>query len=601
MRGCFRRVVVLDFEYEIEDGGLPNVLCLVAYILDAELQLIEIVRRWRGEFGSSPPFEIDDNTLVVAYSAWAELTCFMMLGWKFPKYIFDLHVAYLSVSNLLLPYERDVKPVKQRKGLAQACAAYGIAGWENLVKKELAEDIGQGRWRAHGHDIVLQYCEEDVANSTKLLRRMLNGYTTFAPIDYDLVLRWSVYSSKTVALIQARGMPIDMQMWNLVQEYQNKVIAALVARFDPSQGDEYPIYIDGEFSSWRFERWLISVGIKYWPRLQSGALELEADAFRMMYAAHPALEGIHALKDVIGVIKRARIPIGPDGRNRPSLFPFATATGRNAHAKSLFNTHAGLRSFMRFPDDKIGLYLDWRTQEVGVAAHYSGDPQLIADYRSGDVYHALAVMCGLTNLDAASWKATTDGKIQRQRMKALQLGLNYGMGVMSMARGLDRPPIIGSEVIIRYRNRYPIYCEWRNEKVQRATLERVIESEYDRWPLRLTHTPNRRSLYNFPMQSGGASMLRLAATRLCEAGLVPSMLVHDGILLELDNEEQVAHAKEIMFAAGNETVGGFQIDVDEAQKLTNGQHFHDKRPMAEKMWETIKNVRIEIGALKNTG
>ena len=36
-RQHFRRIIVLDFEYEIEDGGLPNVLCLVAYILDEQL------------------------------------------------------------------------------------------------------------------------------------------------------------------------------------------------------------------------------------------------------------------------------------------------------------------------------------------------------------------------------------------------------------------------------------------------------------------------------------------------------------------------------------------------------------------------------------
>ena len=54
----FRRIVVLDFEYEIEDGGLPNVLCLVAYMLDENLRHIETIRRWRGEFGTSPPFPI---------------------------------------------------------------------------------------------------------------------------------------------------------------------------------------------------------------------------------------------------------------------------------------------------------------------------------------------------------------------------------------------------------------------------------------------------------------------------------------------------------------------------------------------------------------
>ena len=125
----------------------------------------------------------------------------------------------------------------------------------------------------------------------------------------------------------------------------------------------------------------------------------------MMYGVHPAIEGLHALREALGVIVRARIPIGRDGRNRPSLFPFGTATGRNAQAKSLFNAHASMRSFMKFPPDKIGLYLDWRTQEVGIAAARSGDAALAEDYLSGDIYHALAVLCGLTNdTDIKRWK-----------------------------------------------------------------------------------------------------------------------------------------------------------------------------------------------------
>ena len=112
------------------DGGLPIVLCLVVYILDSNFRHIETIRRWRGEFGTSPPFPIDDDTLVVGYSLWAEMTCFMQLGWRFPKHVFDLHTAYLSVSNILLPYNPDETRIKQRKGLSYACCAYGIEGWE---------------------------------------------------------------------------------------------------------------------------------------------------------------------------------------------------------------------------------------------------------------------------------------------------------------------------------------------------------------------------------------------------------------------------------------------------------------------------------------
>src|SRR5262249_22185482 len=147
------------------------------------------------------------------------------------------------------------------------------------------------------------------------------------------------------------------------------VVAELVRRFDPTQinhdPEVGPIYtLEGEWSYSRFERWLVFAGVPAWPRLDSGQLDTSADAFRLMYNVTPGLEELHALRDTIGFIMKARLPIGPDGRNRPSLFPFGTATGRNAHAKSPFNAHAGMRSFMLFDPGVTGFYLDWRSQEV---------------------------------------------------------------------------------------------------------------------------------------------------------------------------------------------------------------------------------------------
>ena len=322
--GHYRNVVVCDFEYEIADGDLPRVLCMVAYILDAELRHVRTIRRWRGEFGSAPPFDIGPDTLFVAYSAWAEMTCFLVLGWRFPVHIFDLHTAFLSVSNILLPHNPDEVRKKPRKRLSDACRRYGIVGWESIDKEEIAKAIGEGRWREYGEAAVYEYCEEDVRASTELLRAQLVGYGPYGAIDPRAIVRWSEYSAKSVARIQARGMPIDMFLWNLVMENKAAVIAALIRRFDPSQGSEHPIYSpEGEWSYERFALWLVAAGISEWPRLKSGALEIEGDAFRSMYSVHPAIEGLHALRDALGVIVRARIPIGKDGRNRPSLFPFA--------------------------------------------------------------------------------------------------------------------------------------------------------------------------------------------------------------------------------------------------------------------------------------
>ena len=592
----FTTINVCDFEYEVADGELPNVLCMVVYVLNENLQHGRTIKMWHGDFGKAPPFDIGPDALFVAYSAWAEMTCFLTLGWKFPEHIFDLHTAYLAASNVLLPYNPDEVRKRQEKGLGAACRAYDIEGWENIDKKAIAKAIGEGRWREYGRDGCLNYCEEDTKKETELLCKQLRGWSQFQPVNVEHILHWSNYSAKTVAKVQARGMPIDTLLWNTVQEHKAAVIRELVRKFDPSQGSIDPIYTpEGEWSYVRFERWLASVGVTAWPRLESGQLDVSGDAFRLMYHV-PGIEGLHALRDSLGVIVRAKLPIGRDARNRPSLFPFCTATGRNAHSKSLFNAHASVRSFMVFPADTIGVYLDWRTQEVGVAAGLSGDQALIDDYRGGDVYHALALMCGLTDdHDAKHWK--DDQPAMRQRMKALQLGINYGMGVPSLAKGLDRHPLIASTIIEKHRRTYSRFWQWRADEVQRAMLDRQMETVFG-WPLYLSSSPNKRTLYNFPMQGNGAEMLRLAAWRLCEAGIVPNMLVHDGLLLEVQSEEQIEHAKEIMRVVGREVCNGLEIGVDVDQRLKDGARYRDKRPVAKEMWATMMSTLQDVGVLQ---
>jgi hypothetical protein len=601
----FTQTNVVDFEYEtsggdynLRPGDLPVPLCMVAYVLDENLQHVRTIRMWREELLAStrPPFDIGPDTLFVAYSAWAEMTCFMVLRWQFPVHIFDLHTAYLAASNILLPHDPDEKRKKPRKRLADACRAYGIEGWEHIDKPAIAKAIGEGRWREYGQEAVLEYCEEDDRKSSALLRAMLHGRPGLFPrADVGLVLHWSNYSAKAVARIQARGIPIDTVLWNLVQENRGVVIQELIRQFDPSYGSEYPIYTpEGEWSYQRFEQWLVHAGVAAWPRLASGQLDIDSDAFRLMYHV-PGIEGLHALRDSIGFIAKARLPIGSDGRNRPSLFPFATTSGRNAQAKSPYNAHAGVRSFIVFPPDSIGVYLDWRTQEVGVAAARSEDQNLIDAYRGGDVYHALAYVVGITHdPDHEHWKQ--HNPTARQRMKSLQLGINYGMGVPSLAKGLDRHPLIASGIIEQHKRIYPRFWQWRDDQVLGAMLARGMKSTFG-WPLRITTSPNKRTLYNFPMQSGGSEMLRLAAWRLCEAGIVPSMLVHDGILFEITDREQIEHAKEIMRQAGREVCNGLTIDVDVDQLLLGGARYTDKRPMAKKMWATIMSVLEAIGAL----
>ena len=591
----FTRLVGCDFEYEVTPGDLPNVLCMVAQVLDENLRHLQTIKIWRGDFGAEPPFDIGSDTLFVAYSAWAEMTCFKVLGWKFPVHIFDQHTAYLASANVLEPYEPDEVRKRPPKKLPDACRAYGIEGWERIDKDDIAQAIGNGTWRGrYSPEEILAYCAEDVRMELLLLRAQVLGRgKQLRPVDVPRVLHWSNYSAKCIALIQARGMPVDMRLWDLVQENKPAVIEELLRRFDPSHNDDEPIYdAEGGWSYRRFEQWLLRAGIGAWPRLATGRLDLDDKIFKLMSYA-PGVENIRALRKSLSLIIKAELPIGRDGRNRPSLFPFGTATGRNAHRASLYNAHASMRSFMVFPENSIGAYLDWRTQEVGIAAALSGDQALINDYSAGDIYHALALLCGITREpDPIKWKK--EYPEQRERMKPLQLGINYGMGVRSLARGLDRHPLIASDIIERHKRRYPRFWQWRTDMVADAMMARRIDSVFG-WPLYISTSPNKRTLYNFPMQAGGAEMLRLATVRLCDAGIVPCMLIHDGILFEEYSAEKIDQAREIMIQAGRDCCDGLTIGASTDQRLENGARYRDKRPVAVKMWNTITDVLRTVG------
>jgi hypothetical protein len=106
------------------------------HILDENLRLVGIIRMWREELEAAKtfPFDIGPSTLFVAYSAWAEMTCFIAQKWPCPRHIFDLHTAYLATSNILLPFDpteddkRKKAPFQVRSATVQHRRHGGVNG-----------------------------------------------------------------------------------------------------------------------------------------------------------------------------------------------------------------------------------------------------------------------------------------------------------------------------------------------------------------------------------------------------------------------------------------------------------------------------------------
>lgn len=83
--------VIADFEFAEDSLGWPVVRCLCYQDMATE----EIVKLWADELPSSAPALFSDpGTVLVAYAAKAELSCFKALGWAFPERVIDLFFLF---------------------------------------------------------------------------------------------------------------------------------------------------------------------------------------------------------------------------------------------------------------------------------------------------------------------------------------------------------------------------------------------------------------------------------------------------------------------------------------------------------------------------
>src|SRR5262245_35750399 len=82
----FAEICAVDFEYVSTPGSTPKPICLVAQ----EMRSKRTIRLWHDEFGSTPPYNVNEHSLFVAYYASAEMNCHLALGWQLPQRILDL-------------------------------------------------------------------------------------------------------------------------------------------------------------------------------------------------------------------------------------------------------------------------------------------------------------------------------------------------------------------------------------------------------------------------------------------------------------------------------------------------------------------------------
>jgi hypothetical protein len=564
----FKNIVAVDFEFEFGGhnvvGERPRPLCAVF----KELRTGKVVRVWRDEFGSGPPFPVGNDALWVAYYSSAEWGNFIALGWSMPANVLDLYVEFrLRTNGLETP---------AGAGLVGASIYFGL-DHIGADRKEGSRQfiLGGGPWSAEDRAAIQLYNEDDVLALERLLLVM-------APkIDLPRALLRGRYM-KAAAWMEWHGVPIDTWTLALLRQYWEAIQDELIVDIDVA----YHCFDGRTFKRDWWARFLSEHQIP-WPLHESGNLDLSDSTFRQMAKAYPIVSPMRELRSSLSDLRLNELEVGADGRNRRILSAFRSRTGRNqpSNAKFIFGPSVWLRSLIQPPSGCGVAYVDWSQQEFGIAAVLSGDQAMQQAYLSGDPYLAFAKQASAVPPDATK---ESHGAI-RELYKTCALGVQYGMEAFSLAARIGQPVIVARDLLRSHRETYRQFWRWSDAALDYAMITGGLHTVFG-WRIQVGENPNPRSLRNFPMQANGAEILRLACCLATERGIEVCAPIHDAVLIcaPLERlEEDVARMRVAMAEASRIVLGGFELRTD-VMRVDYPDRFRD--PRGAVMWAKVTNL-----------
>ncbi len=233
--------------------------------------------------------------------------------------------------------------------------------------------------------------------------------------------------------------------------------------------------------------------------------------------------------------------------------PAATATGRlssvNPNLQNIpVRTELGREiraAFIAAPGTRL-LSADYSQIELRLLAHFSEDPLLLRAYSTGEDIHTL------TASEVFGVPADQMDKDTRNRAKAVNFGIVYGISPFGLAAQLGIPQAEARAYIDRYFARYQGVHAFIEKTLEAARREGSVRTLFGRLrpiPDIGSRNPNQRGFaertaVNTPLQGTAADLIKLAMIaldrKLTERRLKTRMLlqVHDELLFEVPPEEE---------------------------------------------------------------
>lgn len=492
--------------------------------------------------------------MLVTFDANELAACHLALGWRLPERIVDLAVEYRNATN---GTTRPCGP-----GLVGALLFYGEPPTQGI---------------------------DDSSAPAAVARRLLaicNLFDAMRPtIDLGRALLRGRYMC-AVAKIESHGVPVDRARIELLRNAWSNIRDRVFELADQAYG----VFKGTRFLPSAFDEWLAHRGMD-WPRTAEGRLELSDGMFRDMARRYPALRPLKEILTTLSCFDPHALKVGCDGYNRPYLRPFSSCTGRNQPSSkaSVLGSAAWVRYLVRPAPGHALALIDWGQQEFGIAAALSGDSAMMAAYETGDPYLAFAIMAGAAPTDAT----TATHHDVRERFKACVLGVQYGMGAATLARITGLSQSVAQQLMTQHRSMFGAYWRWSSAVENEALLSRQMASVFG-WRISIGPEATPGLIRNFPMQSNGAEMLRLACCLATEKGVRVCAPLHDAVLIETPTataQEAIEVTTDAMAEASSIVLNGFTLRTT-CRVIDHPQSLCDQRGAV--VWKYVEQAIEEL-------
>jgi DNA polymerase I len=264
----------------------------------------------------------------------------------------------------------------------------------------------------------------------------------------------------------------------------------------------------------------------------------------------------------------------------------ATATGRlssfNPNLQNIpIKTELGREiraAFIAAPGAQM-LSADYSQIELRLLAHFSGDPLLVRAYQTGEDIHTL------TASEVFGVPAESMSKETRNRAKAVNFGIVYGISPFGLAAQLGIPQAEARAYIDRYFARYQGVQAFIEKTLDATRREGSVRTLFGRLrPIPDIESRNsnargfaERTAVNTPLQGTAADLIKLAMIaldrKIGERKLKTRMVlqVHDELLFDVPNEE----AEEVGQLVRAEMEGVIKLNVPLVADLRFGSNWRD--------------------------